>query len=193
MPTIATPNILTDPGYLFWTPGDTTTYPANTVTAGKFSDAWPAAWLPLGATEEGSAFSYESTVEPIRVAELFDPVRYATTERSGNIAFNLASFTLTNLKYALNGGAIVTSGVAGAELNEYAPPDPGAEVRARIGWESRDATVRLIAYQCLNAGTIEAAFRKAPAIALIPFQFNFEIPAGSTKPFRLWTAGTTRA
>lgn len=192
MPTIATPNLLTDPGYLFWAPLGSTA-PVNTVAGSLFTDTWPVAWLGLGATEDGSTFSYESKVEPIRVAELFDPVRYATTERSGSIAFNLADFTLTNLRRALNGGTIITTGTGATALNEYAPPDPGTEVRAMIGWESRDATVRLVAYQCLNGGTISSAFKKAPDIAVIPFEFNFEIPAGATKPFRVWGAGAARA
>lgn len=195
-PAIATPNILTDPGILLWAPLGTAT-PTHTVSASKFTDNWPTGWLGLGATEEGSSFSYESNIEAIRVAELFDPVRYTVTERSGNIGFNLADYTLTNFRRAMNGGTLTstvqTVGVPSSTLTEYAPPDPGQEIRAMIGWESTDSTVRLIAYQCLNGGTIESAFAKAPAIAVIPTQFNFEQPAGvGAKPFRLWGAGVAR-
>jgi hypothetical protein len=191
MPTTATPNLLTDPGYLFWAPL-ATAVPAHTVTAGKFSDAWPAAWINLGATEDGSQFSYSTTVEALRVAEFFHPVRWSTTDQAGNFAFNLANYTLANLKRAMNGGAITVSGTAGSELNKYTPPAPGNEIRAMIGWESLDNTVRTIAYQCINSGEIASAFRKAPAVALIPCQFNFEVPASGV-PFEIWTAGTTRA
>src|SRR5512132_1029767 len=105
MPTVATPTILTDPGYLFWAPL-ATAEPTNTVAASKFTDAWAAAWIPLGATENGSALTYSSPVEPVNVAEFFDPIKYATTGRSGNFAFNLADYTLANWKRAMNGGTM---------------------------------------------------------------------------------------
>src|SRR5690349_15040667 len=103
MPSTAVPNILTDPGYLFIAPL-ASTLPTNTVSGSEFTDSWPVAWLSLGATDEGSQFSYSVNVEPITVAEYFDPISYRTTERSGSIAFNLADWTLTNYRRALNGG-----------------------------------------------------------------------------------------
>ena len=102
-PAVTSPNILVDPGFLWVAPVGTAD-PTNTVAGSVFTDAIPVAWLPLGATTEGSTFSYSTSVEPIRVAELFDPVRYATTERGGSISFNLASYTLSNYRRALNGG-----------------------------------------------------------------------------------------
>jgi len=191
-PAVSTPNILTDPGFLWIAPLGTAA-PTNTVTAGKFSDTVAAAWLPLGATAEGSTFNYSSTVEPIRVAELFDPVKYVTTERAGSIAFNLANWTLSNYRRALNGGiaALVPTGVAGSELTTLEPPEPGQEVRAMILWESTDSTVRLMARQTMQGGEISSAFAKAPANAVIPCTFNFEVPTAG-KPWSMWAAGTTR-
>lgn len=193
MPTTATPNVLTDPGYLFWAPLSTAE-PTNTVVGSKFTDAWPVAWISLGATEDGSEFTYETKVEPITVAEFFDPIKYATTERSGSFAFNLTDFTLTNFKRALNGGTLGLVGTAtgSTQVNSYVPPAPGAEVRAMLGWESLDGTMRIVCYQTLNGGSIKSAFKKAPSMAVIPCQFNFEIPA-SGLPFKIYTAGTARA
>lgn len=188
---VLTPNLLVDPGFLFWAPLGST-LPANTVTASKFSDAWPAAWLPLGATVEGSTFSYEVSTEAMRVAELFDPVRYATTERTGSLAFALADWSLTNLKRALNGGTITTTGSGATAMNSYSLPTPGNEVRAMVGWESADASVRLVVLQALSSGTVETAFQKAPDFAQIPLTFNFEVPSGATQPFNYYTAGIAR-
>ena len=138
MPTTAVPNLLQDPGYLFWAPL-ASTEPTNTVTGSKFTDSWPVAWISLGATEAGSTFNYSSEIEAVRVAEFFDPIKYATTERSGSISFAMADWTLNNLKRALNGGAVtLVSGTGATALNKYEPPAPGAEVRAMIGWESLD-------------------------------------------------------
>lgn len=191
MPTTAVPNILTDPGYLFWAPL-LSAEPTNTAVGSKFTDAWPVAWISLGATEDGSTFSYETTVEPITVAEFFDPIRYSTTERAGSFSFNLADYTLNNLKRSFNGGTLATVSGGGATLvSSLVPPTPGNEIRAMIGWESLDNTVRIICYQTLNSGTIASAFRKAPAFSVIPCTFNFEVPAAGN-PWKIYTAGTAR-
>jgi hypothetical protein len=192
MPTIATPNVLTDPGYLLWAPLGSAE-PTNTVTGSVFTDTWPVAWIALGATEEGSTFSWSQTVEAVRVAELFDPVRYATTEQGGSIAFAMADWTLQNVKRAFNGGAVtLVSGTGATALSKYEPPEPSEIVRCMIGWESLDSTVRLVARQCINGGTIESAFRRAPDKALLPCEFQMERPAAA-KSFTIYSAGATRA
>lgn len=192
---VATPVVLTDPGML-WIAPLATAAPTNTVAGSVFTDDPAVAWIPLGATAEGSTFSYETTVEPIRVAEFFDPIRYATTERAGNIAFNLASYTLSNYQRAMNGGIAAlapTSGTGATALYTVEPPEPGTEVRCMILWESTDRTVRLMLRQTIQGGAIESAFQKAPDYAVIPCTFNMEVPVGSTKPFTMWSAGASRA
>ena len=186
-------NVLSDPGYL-WIAPIGTTEPVTAVTAGKFSDALPAAWVPLGATTDGSTFSYSTSVEAVRVAEFFDPIKYSTTTRDGKIAFNLANYTLSNWKRALNGGAAALSstGTTGSELTSYEPPAPGTEVRSMLVWESTDSTVRILIRQGIQGGEISSAFQKAPAIAAIPCTFNFEIPSTGVQPFKIWGAGLTR-
>lgn len=189
--TITTPNILTDAGYLLWAALGVSE-PTNTVVGSVFTDTWPVGWKVLGATEDGSEFTYESNIEAITVAEFFDPIRYATTERSGNFSFNLADYTLNNLSRAFNGGTITpVSGSGTTALNSYVPPTPGNEVRAQIGWESLDKTVRIVCYQTLQGGTVTSAFKKAPDKALIPCTFNFEVPSAGT-PWKMFTAGSAR-
>lgn len=187
----ATPNVLQDPGFLFWAPIGSTD-PTNTVAGSVFTDSWPVAWINLGATEQGGTFQYDTKVEPTRVAELFDPIKYSTVERTGNIAFALADITLTNLKRVLNGGTLtVVSGTGATTLTSYTPPAPGAEVRCMIGWESLDATMRLVCYQCFQGGTLELAFRKAPDFVKFPATFNLEVPSSGV-PFKVYGAGTAR-
>lgn len=190
--TIATPTLLRDPGALFRAPIGTA-LPTNTVAGSVFTDAWAAAWVPIGATEEGSTFSYEMTSEPIRVAELFDPVAYSVTETSGSLAFSMTDFTLQKLKFAMNGGSMtLVSGTAATALTSLEPPEPSEVLRCMIGWESLDATVRIVARQTLNATAVEWSNRRAPDKALIPVQFNFERPAAA-KSFVIYSAGTTRS
>jgi hypothetical protein len=194
MPSTATPNLLTDPGYLLWAPL-ASSVPTMTVAGSVFTDSWPVAWISLGATEDGSEFHAETSVEEMKVAEFLDPVRYKTTGRSGNFAFALADWTLANLKRVMNGGTLaVVSGTGATTLNKYTPPVLGSEVRCMIGWESLDHTVRIVAYQCLQGGDIASSFKAASSTdyATMAATFNFETPSSGT-PWEAWTAGTARA
>jgi hypothetical protein len=188
----ATPLILTDPGFLFWAPLSSTE-PTHAALASTYdADTWPVAWISLGATEEGSTFKYATTVEAVEVAEFFDPIRWSTTKREGSFAFNLANYTLQNVKRVFNGGTIATVSGAGVTLSSsYTPPAPGAEVRAMLGWESLDHTLRLICYQTIQGGEVESAFAKAPSYAVLPCEFKFEVPASGI-PFKMYAAGTAR-
>ena len=189
----ATPLVLTDAGYLLIAPLSST-LPTNTVSGSVFTDDWAAAWLSLGATEEGSTFNYSTTVEPISVAEFYDPISYRTTERAGSIAFNLADWTLSNYRRAVNGGVAAltaTSGTGATTLGTLSPPAIGSEVRCMIGWQSLDATVRLVCHQTIQGGEISTAFKKAPEYATIPCTFNMEVPSGGV-PWTIYSAGADR-
>ena len=180
-----------DPGFLFWAPTGTTE-PLHAALASSYdADVWPVAFINLGATEDGTKFKYSTKVEAIYVAEFLDPIRQATTERSGSLAFNLANYTLNNVKRVFNGGTIATvSGTTTTTSSSYTPPNPGAEVRCMLGWESLDHTIRLIFYQTINSGTVEQAFGKAPAKAVLPCEFVFEVPIISPfVPWRQFAAG----
>ena len=192
-PTVARPSLLVDPGFLWIAPLGTAE-PTPTVTGSKFTDTIPAAWLPFGATMEGTTFSYNTSVEPVMVAEYFDPIAYYTTERSGNIAFNLANFGLSNYRRALNGGvaALTPTGTTGQELTVLEPPTPGTETRAMILWQSTDDTVRILCRQTIQGGEVSSAFQKAPSTAGIPCTFNLEIPTNGSQPWKMWGAGTAR-
>jgi hypothetical protein len=191
---VAQPVLMYDPGML-WIAVLATADPTNTVAGSVFTDDPAVAYIPLGPTSQGTTLNYSTTVEPMRVAEFFDPIRYSTTERGGNIAFNMASYTLSNYRRAMNGGVAAltaTSGTGATSLFTLEPPEPGAEVRAMILWESTDRTLRILCRQVIQGGEISSQFTKPPDYATIPCTFNMEIPTGSTKPFTMWSAGTTR-
>lgn len=190
-PATAVPLLLRDPGYLMEAPL-LTAAPVMTTAASVFTDPWTG-WFSLGATEDGSDFSYSTKVEPIYSAEFFDPLAYATTERAGSLAFVMLNFTLGNWQQALNGGTQSTVSGTGATLSsKLTPPNPGSDVRRMLGWESLDHTVRIVAEQCINGSEIKFSNKKAPAKAGIPVDFRFEIPA-SGFPFTIYTAGVARA
>lgn len=189
--TVPVPALSTDPGFLFHAPLGSSE-PANTVTGGVFTDAWPVAWSLLGATEEGHNFDFATSTEPIEVAEFLDPIKYVETGRTGSISFALASIVMSNMKRALNGGTVVTTGTGATTMATYTPPGIGQSVRCMIGWESQDSTERLIAYQCFNTGTVTLARRKGANKTTLPVEYALEIPTSGV-PFKYLTAGVARS
>jgi surface antigen len=192
--TTASPLILTDPGFIF-TAVLASAEPTHAAAGSSYdADTWPVAWVNMGATLDGSKFTYQTTVEAIKVAEFFDPIRWSTTDRSGSFGFVLANYTLHNLRRALNAGtgAVATVSGTGATLSSsLTPPAPGQELRTMVGWESLDHTLRFIAYQVINGASVESEFKKAPGVAGIPFELRFEVPASGV-PFKWYGAGTAR-
>jgi hypothetical protein len=179
--------LLQEPGFLYWAPIGSAT-PTNTVANSAYTDTWPVAWIPLGGTDTGTDFTYTSTVQPVTIAELYDPVTYRTTDRTGSFAFALASITASNLVKSFNGATSVVTGSGLTQSTHISPVTVGNEVRAMLGWESFDSTVRIVANQVMNSGAIKLAFNKAPAKATIPWMANFEVPnSGTGTPWDIWT------
>lgn len=187
---LATPLLLTDPGFLYWAPVGTAV-PTHTVVGSVFTDSWTGAWVPLGATDGGTTLTASLTVEPIDVAELIDPVAYRSTGRTFTVDFALANITASNLARTLNTTAAVVSGATTTLLTKISPPAPGSEVRAALGFESLDSTLRWVAYQVINSGDVALAFQKAPTNTTYPFSANCEKPS-ATQPVDVWTAGASR-
>lgn len=192
-PTIAFPQLLTDPGYLFYAPVGTS-LPANTVVGSVFTDLWSTAgaWVPLGMTDAGTTFTPTTTISPIEAAESFDPLVYRTTARTSQIEFMLKSYTATNISRAYNGATLTVTGSTTTTLTQIDPPVPGTETRCMIGFESYDSTYRLVCFQAFNSGAMKKDFKKAPSNTAIPWVAMLEKPT-STQPWREWTTGTARA
>jgi hypothetical protein len=191
---VPVPLIVQDAGFLFWAPL-LSAEPTHAAAGSTYdADTWPAAWIPQGATEAGTDFSYEIKVEPVKVAEFYDPIKWSTVERAGSISFVLTNYTLKQLQRSWNGGTLSTVSGSGATLSsKLLPVNVGTETRAMIGWESQDHTLRIVCYQALNSGPIKSTFDKAPTKGLIPCMFNLEVPAGAPiQPFAVYGAGVGR-
>lgn len=179
------------PGALRWAPLGSTK-PVNTVAGSVFTDAWPAAWLAFGATDEGSEFSYGLDTDKVTIAEMLDAAKVVTTGRTITIGFALAEISPTNFKRAFNGGTITTTGATTTTLTKYVPPALGAETRCMIGWESDDLTERLLLIQTFQTGTVAIRRRKGADKATLPVEYTVEAPAAGGDPFEYYTAGATR-
>ena len=190
MPTVTTPLLMMDPGYLYHAPAGTA-FPAlgGTAVGSKFTDSPSVTFIEVGATEDGHRFRYAPSIEAITVAEFLDPVKWRTVSREGSFAFNLADYTLKNLQRGLNGGTLSSTGSAGTQVNRLTPPTLGNETRSALMWESFDATMRIFMYSTVNVAEMEMAFTKAPAIAVIPCEFRFELD-GSGNLFDVYGTST---
>lgn len=190
MPTVTTPFLMMDPGYLWIAPAGTS-FPTDggTAVGSKFNDSPSVTFVEIGATEDGHRFRYAPSIEAVSVAEFLDPVKWRTVSREGSFAFNMADYTLKNMQRALNGGVITATGAAGTQVNKLTPPGLGAETRSAIMWESGDATMRIFMYSTVNVAEMETAFNKAPAIAVLPCEFRFEID-GNGKIFEVFGTST---
>lgn len=169
-----------DPTKIRVGPGILYIAPVGSTEPVDLTTAWAAAWVPLGYTEEGHAFSASPSFEPVEVAEEIDPIRYEPTGREMGVEFAAAEMTALNLSRAMNGGTVTT----GTGIVTFEPPTPGFEVRVALGWESVDKKERWVWRRCLQTGDVEIARRKAPDKATIPMSFMLEIVAGGAKPFK---------
>lgn len=138
------------------------------------TDGWPVAWTPLGYTDEGSNFVFESTFEDVTVAEELDPVAIVQTARTATVNFALAEVTAANLQHAFNGGEITTDeGVV-----TFEPPDSSeTPTLVMLGWESADGLERWVFRRCLQVGSVDIARRRAPDKATLPMSFRCTKPA----------------
>lgn len=171
-----------DPDDVLLGPGILYAAPIGTTEPTSASATLATAWREIGYTEEGTAFTYSITSEGINVAEEFDPVKYATTARAMSVGFQMAQAVRQNLALALNAGASALN-----DGTSLVPPDPGAEVRVMLLWQSDDeyAVRRWIFRRAMQGGSVEIARRKAPQKTLFPVTFNIEKPEGAA-PFKVF-------
>src|SRR5258708_38290490 len=129
-------------GYLYFA-NLGTSLPANTVAGSVFTDAWPAGWNEIGITKTGSEFDYTINVSPIDAAEFFDPVQWVMDSREAALKMELEQISATNMKFALNGGALAGAGGGAAQLHSLSPPSPGSAGPSMVGVGAPDPSGRL--------------------------------------------------
>jgi len=137
---------------------------------------WAGAWTPLGYTDEGSNFVFESSFEDVVVAEELDPVAIVQTSRTATVNFALAEVTAANMQRAFNGGEITTA----TGVVTFEPPDASeAATPVMLGWESADGLERWVFRRAIQVGTVDIARKRAPDKATLPMSFRCTKPAGA--------------
>jgi len=161
-------NVIAGPGWLYVAPfGTAEPTDADTPLA--------VAYVPIGYTEEGSAFSYQPTVSDVEVAEERQPVKTYVTKVTAKVMFKMAEATARNLTLALNGGVVTAP-------TSVEAPDMGAEEYVTIVLETTEGA-RHVYRKCFQVGNVEVARRKAPAKALVPAEFNLYVANAGESPF----------
>lgn len=189
LPTMPVPKFATDPGVLLWAPL-ATAEPAHAVTGAVFSDTWDAAFIVLGATDGGHTFNYQTSFGTIEFAEFLDPIAYKAEGRTGSVVFALGDIVSANLRRALNGGTLTSTGTGLTKMTKFDPPALGQETRCMLGWESQDSTERYVWRQCINTGQISITRNKgAGNRTTIPCEFSLEVPASGALPWQHVAAG----
>lgn len=162
--------------------------PLGTTLPTNHDSSLDAAFKPIGYTEEGSAFSWSITNEPVPVAESLYPVSHKTTSVEGSVTFAMAEDTIRNWQRALNGGTVTAYGVAPNDGLKYTPPAPGQEVRRIIVWESEDKKRRITFKQLFQGGSVEAVRRPGATKTTLPVEFRIEQPSDGSLPFEIFYA-----
>lgn len=162
---------------------------AATTEPTAVDDAWPAGWVPLGYTDEGSVFNYELSVDNVEVAEELDPIARVTTGRDASVEFALAELTFRNLTIAFNGGIVVGDGLEW----EFEPPDLGNEERVMIGWDASfdplTNDLRMIYRRCLQGGSLGVENRKGTTKSVIASTFQLEKPLDGKPLLKIMGSG----
>ena len=173
----------------FGKPGKLFIAPIGSTEPDDTTSPWAAAWVPLGYTDEGSAFNYEVTTDNVEVAEELDVLARVTTGRDASVEFALAEITKRNLTIAFNGGIVPGDGLEW----EFEPPDLGNEARVMIGWDASpnvaNNDLRIIFRQCLQGGSIGLENRKGATKSTISANFQLEKPTGGKKLLRILGSG----
>ena len=187
-----------DPTHVKISAGTLYVAPLGTTEPSSVTGAWPAGWVSLGYTDQGSTFAFGPTVAAVTVEEEYYPVDQAIVSYAGKVTFVLAEQTRQNLAIALNAGIPgqtgFQSGIEGTNVDGsiwLEPPDPGNENRIMIGWDSInkgatsavDPFTRFVVRKTLQMGQVTRMARKGNNKAMYAVEFGIIKPPNQ-RPFR---------
>jgi hypothetical protein len=145
--------------------------------------AWPAGWVKVGYTFDGSVHTTTYSFQEIIVAEEYDPLFMEADKRKTTVTFDLAEITATNLQRVHNGGTIT---VGGSAITFDPPAISGSTglTRIMLGWDAFKADERMIWRKCIQIKPIAVDRKKAPKYAMLTTEYFAEVPGGGLQPFR---------
>jgi hypothetical protein len=164
-------------------PGDLLIAPIGTTEPVDVIDtAWPAAWIQIGYTDNGSAFVVDPTIDDVRVAEEVDAVAQTLTSQVSRLEFAMAQISAWHLGVALGGGTVTT----GTGIVTFDPPAPGVLKEVMLGWRSAAKDEAWLWRRCVSNGALNLERRTGNNKATIPIQFKVLVPTNAA--LRPWKA-----
>lgn len=149
-----------------------------------------APFADAGATTGGAKIKYDQKFFELQVDQLVDSAGRRLTQRDVSVKTNLAEPTLANLKLALNGGTVTSSGT-GATLNDaYDPADTAAATQPTYiavildGFGPNGKPRRVVLRKCINIDAVEIEYKK-DGQSLYTVEFACHWVSASIKPFHV--------
>lgn len=178
-------------------PGTIYAAPLGTTEPTSASGTFGTGWQKLGYTTAGSTFTRSVTSATVDVDEEIYALRTVITAATGDLTFNLAEDTASNLLLALNAGigsSLQPTSYTALPDGSYKiePPPPGNEARIMVGWDAAssggaptDPGVRLILRQCFQTGNLAKASVKGNTPSSLACTFTMEKPPAA-EPFAFY-------
>jgi len=188
-------NILSGPGTMF-------AAPLGTAEPTSCSGNWPAGWVALGYTNQGSDFNWKPTVNPIMTEEEYWASFNKFTAYEAHITVALLEMVVQNWQLAMNQG-IGTSALSSTVTTlgdgsgkKIAFGDVGTEVPVMLGWDSYNKGSsaaagtpsgpeqgRLVVYSAIQVGQVQIQHRKGANPQMLGLDFMFQKKDSATPPF----------
>ncbi len=168
-----------------------TPVPTFTVSGGKFTNSWDAAWKQLGrTTEDGINITMGQESASYSSSQEIYPFLTKTTSRSANISFTLYDYNQTNIKVALNGGNWSVTGSGLNQFAQYTPANPGEETFTMLAWIGPNDDEVCILYKSFSSAEVSMDMtRDEPRPLPLNMQANLPSPTVANRPFHWFTAG----
>lgn len=152
---VTTSNLVLGPGSISFAPVGTTE-PISAVSV-------PASgWTNVGATTDGVTLTVNQEFTELEVDQIVDIPESRLVKRSFTVETNLAELTLENLKLALNGGTISSTGGSStyAPANGNSATSPGYVALLIDGIAPGGKKRRIIVRKALSTDDVEFAYNK---------------------------------
>ncbi len=169
-----------------------TPLPTFTVSGGKFTNSWDAAWKQLGRTsDDGINITHgQETANYTSSQELY-PFITKTTSKQTNVSFTLYDYNQFNIQVALNGGNWSVTGSGLNQMAEYKPAEPGDEQYSMLAWIGPDDDEVYIFYKVFSSAEVSMDMtRDDPRPLPLNMQCVQPLSSVDTKPYKFVSAGT---
>lgn len=150
--------------------------PADTVALGG---AWPAGWVPIGATETGVNLLFRRSTQNLTIEEQLTPVAVETTEVECKVEATLAQDTFETMRVAFGGGEITTTAAGVGQIGKKELVISTDLEHFSLGLEGKNTYGhwrRVLIPDVVSVADVEQANRRAAALRMYKVSFGSLVP-----------------